>query len=122
MLKLRKQPLTMLALTMLSLVFLADINFAAEVHFNEQIRPILAEHCLHFDKQAHLVSGFDQRRIGATHAHTKLCIEQACDQSGLKKLRLIGFTFRDQHRSLTHPLFSLGSLQILDTLNQPENG
>ena len=75
-----------------------------------------------FNKQTHLISGFNQRRIRPTEAHTELCIEQGRDQLSLKKLRLIGLALRDQHRNLTHPLFGLGLLQALDTLLQPENG
>ena len=40
----------------------------------------------------------------------------------MKTLSLFRLSLLDQVRSLSHPFFSLGALQILDALDQPENG
>ncbi len=47
MLNQRRFPFTFLVSASLVLFFQACVGFAAEVRFNEHIRPILAEHCLH---------------------------------------------------------------------------
>ena len=80
-----------------------------------------AEHRLGIDNRTHLIAGFDQGGICPAETHTKLRIEQGRDQSSLQRLRLIALALLDQFRSLTHPLFGLGPLQIFDALNQSKN-
>ena len=83
---------------------------------------LFAKHFLGFVDRTHPLTGFDQSRVRSAQANAEFRIQQSRDQPGLQKLSLFRFVLLDQARCLPHPFFGLSALQILDALDQTQNG